>query len=192
MDDVLIALVDGLAGGPEAITTDFPPAQVHHCVVHLVRSSLGYVNWKDRKLVAAALRAIYRAPTEDAALAALAPSRPARGSTRYAPIGTMWRRHWPHVRPVFAYPPEIRKLLYDERDREPEHAAAQDHQDARPLPERRGRRKLLYLALRSIRGKWRTASAGWRRAMPHLAVLFGERFHQALIPVLRPHTQKNG
>ena len=112
VEDILIALVDGLAGFPEAITTVFPQTQVHHCVVHLVRGSLSYVSYKDRKAVGAALRGIYRAPTEDAALAALAAFEASPWGTRYAPIGTMWRRHWAHVRPVFAYPPEIRKLLY--------------------------------------------------------------------------------
>jgi transposase-like protein len=151
VEDILIALVDGLAGFPEAITTVFPQAQVHHCVVHLVRSSLSYVNWKDRKAVAAALRAIYRAPTEDAAIAALTAFETSPWGTRYAPIGTMWRRHWDHVRPVFAYPPEIRKLLYTTN------AIESLHMQLRKIIKTRGHfptdvaaTKLLDLALRNI------------------------------------------
>jgi putative transposase len=180
VDDILIALVDGLTGFPEAITTVFPQTQVHHCVVHLVRTSLSYVPWKERKTVAAALRAIYRAPTEDAALAALAALTAFEASpwgARYAPIGTLWRRHWPHVRPVFAYPPEIRKLLYTTN------AIESLHMQLRKIIKTRGHvptdeaaTKLLYLALRNILSKWKAASKEWRLAMPHLAVLFGERF----------------
>lgn len=177
VEDILIALVDGLAGFPEAITTVFPQAQVHHCVVHLVRGSLSYVSWKDRKAVSAALRAIYRAPTEDAALAALAAFEASPSGTRYAPIATMWRRHWDHVRPVFAYPPEIRKLLYTTN------AIESLHMQLRKIIKTRGHfptdeaaTKLLYLALRNILDKWKAASKEWRAAMPHLAVLFGERF----------------
>ena len=177
VEDILIALVDGLAGFPEAITTVFPQTQVHHCVVHLVRGSLSYVPWKDRTAVAAALRAIYRAPTEDAALAALAAFEGSPWGTRYAPIGPMWRRHWAHVRPVFAYPPEIRKLLYTTN------AIESLHMQLRKIIKSRGHfptdeaaTKLLYLVLRNILSTWKAASKEWRLAMPHLAVLFGERF----------------
>jgi transposase-like protein len=177
VEDILIALVDGLAGFPEAITTVFPQTQVHHCVVHLVRGSLSYVSYKDRRAVAGALRAIYRAPTEDAALAALTAFEASPWGTRYATIGTMWRRHWAHVRPVFAYPPEIRKLLYTTN------AIESLHMQLRKIIKTRGHfptdeaaTKLLYLALRNIMDKWKAASKEWRAAMPHLAVLFGERF----------------
>ncbi len=177
VEDILIALVDGLAGFPDAITTVFPQTQVHHCVVHLVRNSLSYVNWKERKAVGAALRAIYRAPTEAAADAALTAFIAGPLGARYPVIGTLWHRHWNHVRPVFAYPPEIRKLLYTTN------AIESLHMQLRKIIKTRGHfptdeaaTKLLYLALRNIMSKWKTASVEWRHAMPHLAVLFGERF----------------
>jgi len=177
VDDILIALVDGLAGFPEAITTVFPQAQVHHCVVHLVRGSLSYVSWKERHAVAAALRAIYRAPTEAAALTALASFEASPVGERYPPIATMWRRHWEHIRPVFAYPPVIRKLLYTTN------AIESLHMQLRKIIKTRGHfptdeaaTKLLFLALRNIMGKWKAASKEWKAAMPHLAMLFGERF----------------
>jgi putative transposase len=180
VEDILIALVDGLAGFPEAITAVFPQTQVHHCVVHLVRNSLSYVNWKERKTVGAALRAIYRAPTEAAADTALTAFIASPLGARYPVIGTLWRRHWAHVRPVFAYPPEIRKLLYTTN------AIESLHMQLRKIIKTRGHfptdeaaTKLLYLALRNIMIKWKTASIEWRQAMPHLAVLFGERFTTA-------------
>jgi len=177
VEDILIALIDGLAGFPEAITTMFPQTQVHHCVVHLVRGSLRYVNWKERKAVAADLRAIYRAPTEAAAEAALREFTTGRWGQRYPPIGTLWPRHWEHVRPVFAYPPVIRQLLYTTN------AIESLHMQLRKIIKTRGHfptdeaaTKLLYLALRNIIAKWTGASKPWHAAMPHLAVLFGDRF----------------
>ena len=104
VEDILIAVVDGLAGFPEAIETVFPQAAVHPCVVHLVRSRLDIVSYKDRKAVSAALRKIYRAAdTEDAHKRPGAPSRPVPGARWYAPIGTMWRRHWAQIIPFFAF-----------------------------------------------------------------------------------------
>jgi transposase-like protein len=177
VEDILIALVDGLAGFPEAITTVFPQTPVHHGVVHLVRGSLRYVSYRDRRAVGAALRAIDRAPTEDAACAALAAFEASPWGARYAPIGTMWRRHGPHVRPVVVYPPEIRKLLYTTN------AIERLHRQLRKIIKTRGHfptdeaaTKRLYLALRNIMRNWTAASQEWRAAMPHLAVLCGERF----------------
>ena len=105
VDDILIALIDGLKGFPGAINSVFPQAQIHHCVVHLVRQSLSYVSWQDRKKVSIELRAIYRAPTLDAAEAALAAFESGPWGKRFPPIAQLWRRHWDHVRPVFQYPP---------------------------------------------------------------------------------------
>jgi transposase-like protein len=113
VDDILEALVDGLVGFPDAITTVFPQAQVHHCVVHLVRQSLAYASWKERKPISATLRAIYRAPTEAAAGAALEAFAAGPWGTKYPAITALWRRHWPHVVPVFAYPPRKLPLAAD-------------------------------------------------------------------------------
>ena len=177
VEDILVALVDGLIGFPEVITTVFPQAQVHHCVVHLVRQSLAFASWKDRKPIAAALRAIYRAPTEAAAEAALDAFAAGPWGTRYPAIVALWRRHWPYVRPVFAYPPEIRRLLYTTN------AIESLHMQLRKIIKSRGHfptdeaaTKLLYLALRNILHKWKRGNHAWKAAMPHLAVLFGSRF----------------
>lgn len=177
VEDILIALVDGLAGFPDAITTVFPQTQVHHCMVHLVRGSLSYVPWSARRLVAAELRAIYRAPTEAAATAALEAFAQSPAGQRYPPIATMWRRHWAHIRPVFAYPPAIRRLLYTTN------AIESLHMQLRKIIKTRGHfpsdeaaTKLLYLALRNIIAKWQATGHPWQAALPYLAVLFGERF----------------
>lgn len=177
VEDILIALVDGLAGFPDAITTVFPQTQVHHCMVHLVRGSLSYVPWSARRPVAAELRAIYRAPTEAAATAALEAFAQSPAGQRYPPIATMWRRHWEHIRPVFAYPPAIRRLLYTTN------AIESLHMQLRKIIKTRGHfpsdeaaTKLLYLALRNIIAKWQATGHQWQAALPFLAVLFGERF----------------
>jgi transposase-like protein len=177
VEDILIALIDGLAGFPEAITAVFPQTQIHHCMVHLVRGSLSYVSWKHRRAVAGDLRAIYRAPTEAAALAALEDFAGSPWGEQYPPIATMWRRHWDYIRPVFAYPPVIRRLLYTTN------AIESLHMQLRKIIQTRGHfptdeaaSKLLYLALRNIIAKWKAASVEWKAALPHLAVLFGERF----------------
>jgi transposase-like protein len=177
VEDILIALVDGLIGFPEAITTVFPQAQVHHCVVHLVRQSLAYASWKERKALASALRTIYRAPTEAAAVAALAAFAAGPWGQKYPVIVALWRRHWPHVAPVFAFPPEIRRLLYTTN------AIESLHMQLRKIVKTRGHfptdeaaTKLLYLALRNIAVKWRRGSHAWKAAMPYLGMLFGTRF----------------
>ena len=177
VEDILIALVDGLVGFPDAITTVFPQAQVHHCVVHLVRQSLAFASWKERKALAGQLRAIYRAPTEPAAVAALDAFAVSSVGTKYPAIAALWRRHWPHVAPVFAYPPEIRRLLYTTN------AIESLHMQLRKIVKTRGHfptdeaaTKLLYLALRNIKAKWQRGNHAWKAAMPYLAMLFGSRF----------------
>jgi transposase-like protein len=177
VEDILIALIDGLVGFPDAIATAFPQTQIHHCVVHLVRGSLSYVSFKDRRAVATELRAIYRAPTEAAGAAALAQFAASAFGTRYPPIAPMWRRQWDYLRPLYAYPPDIRRLLYTTN------AIESLHMQLRKIIKTRGHfptdeaaLKLLYLAIRNIVHKWRAPSQEWRAALPHLAVLFGERF----------------
>ena len=177
VDDILIALVDGLVGFPEAITTVFPQTQVHHCVVHLVRQSLAFAGWKERKRLAVELRTIYRAPTEAAATAGLDAFASGPWGTKYPAIVALWRRHWPYVAPVFAFPPEIRRLLYTTN------AIESLHMQLRKIVKTRGHfptdeaaTKLLYLALRNILTKWQRGNHAWQAAMPHLSLLFGPRF----------------
>ncbi len=177
VDDILIALIDGLKGFPEAINSVFPQTQIHHCVVHLVRQSLAYVSWQDRKNVAAELKAIYKAPTLEAAEAQLSAFEKSAWGKRFPPIAQLWRRHWDHVRPVFQYPPEIRRRLYTTN------AIESVHMQVRKIIKTRGHfpndeaaGKLIYLALRNIVKKWKNASPHWTASMTHFSLLFGDRF----------------
>ena len=174
--DILIALIDGLTGFPEAITAVFPQAQIHTCVVHLVRRSLAYVGWRERKGVAEALRQIYRAETVPAAEAALAAFTASADGQRYPQIAPIWERAWPYVVAAFAYPPAVRRILSTTN------AIENVHRQLRKIIKTRGHfptdeaaLKLLYLALRHIQTHWATAHK-WTAALPHFAVLFGDRF----------------
>lgn len=177
VEDILIALIDGLKGFPDAINSVFPQTQIHHCVVHLVRQSLAYVSWQDRKKVALELKAIYRAPTLEAAEAQLSAFESGPWGKRFPPIAQLWRRHWDHVRPVFQYPPEIRRRLYTTNAIESLHMQVRKIIKTRghfPTDEAAG--KLIYLALRNIVKKWKNASPHWAASMTHFSLLFGDRF----------------
>src|SRR3954465_12595962 len=112
VEDVLIAVVDGLKGFPDAITAVFPQAQVQTCIVHLIRGSLDLVSYKDRKAVAAALKAIYRGKDADAGAAALEHFAAGEWGLKYPAIAMSWRRHWAAVIPFFAFPLDVRRIIY--------------------------------------------------------------------------------
>ena len=177
VQDILVALVDGLTGFPEAIAAVYPHTHVHQCVVHLVRQSLAYVSWKERKAVAAQLRPIYQAATEDAALAALDAVAQGPLGQRLPMIPALWRRHWPYVAPLFAYPLAVRRVLYSTNAVESLHMQLRKVTKARGhFPSDAAATKLLYLALRNVVARWKLPAPEWRAALPHLAILFGERF----------------
>ena len=104
VNDILIAVVDGLKGFPEAITSVYPQTVVQTCIVHLIRNSLAFVSWKDRKAILPAIKAIYRAENADMALLRLEEFE-AEWGKRYPAIGQAWRRAWEHVIPFFAFAP---------------------------------------------------------------------------------------
>ena len=112
VNDILIAVVDGLKGFPEAINSVFSETQFQTCIVHLIRNSLDFCSWKDRKPVAQEFKKIYRAKDVDAAAAALQEFEDAPLGKKFAAITTLWRRHWAQVIPFFAYPQEVRKMVY--------------------------------------------------------------------------------
>ena len=176
VEDLLIALIDGLTGFPEAIHAVFPQAQIHHCVVHLVRQSLGYVPHRERKQVALELKAIYRAPTEAAAEAALREFETSPLGRRFPTIAPIWRRHWEYLRPVFVYPPLIRRLLYTTNAIESLHMQLRKVTKTRgSFPNDEAALKLLYLTVRNIRAKWVNARHHWTAALTYFAQLFGDR-----------------
>ncbi|TDN69734.1 mutator family transposase [Paraburkholderia sp. BL10I2N1] len=112
LHDILIAVVDGLRGFPEAIEAVYPAAQIQTCIVHLIRNSLNLASWKDRKPLAAALKPIYQAPTAEAAAAALDTFAQSEWGRKFPTVAAMWQRQWEQVIPFFAYPPEVRRIIY--------------------------------------------------------------------------------
>jgi putative transposase len=175
--DVLLAVVDGLKGFPEAITAVFPQATVQTCIVHLLRYSLDFVTWQDRKRVAAALKAIYRAPMAEAAQAALEAFATGEWGRKYPPIAPAWRRHWEQVIPLFAHPPAIRRLLYTTNAIESLHMQLRKALKIRGhFPSDEAAAKLIYLVLRNITRRWRNAPREWKEAMNQFAILYPDRF----------------
>lgn len=173
--DILIAAIDGLAGFPEAIATVFPKTQVQLCIVHLVRGSLRFVAWKDRKTVAHDLRAIYQAPTADAAEQALEAFE-ARWNERFPMIARKWRAHWANLSPFFDYPPEIRKAMYTTN------AVESLNAQLRKVTKKRGAfptvdavRKVLYLAITRASERWNRPVQNWPGALYHLSLVFPDR-----------------
>ena len=175
VQDVLIAVVDGLKGFPEAIATVFPETIVQTCIVHLIRNSLAFVSWKDRKIIMPDLKAIYRAETADAARQQLERFETNWGK-RYPAIGAAWRRAWEHVIPLFAFPPAIRKMIYTTNAVESLHRSLRKIIKIRgSFPNDAAALKLLYLAIRNAGLHWRRPIE-WTAAMGQFAILYGDRF----------------
>ena len=173
--DILIALIDGLTGFPAAIAAVFPETVIHQCVVHLVRQSLTHVGWKERKAVAAELRAIYQAPSEAAARAALEAFAASPLGRRHPLIAPLWQRHWERIAPALAYPLPVRRLLYSTNAIESLHRTLRKSLKIRGhFPTDEAASKLLYLALRNAVVKL-GAPKDWKVAMQHITLLFGDR-----------------
>jgi putative transposase len=178
VQDILIACVDGLKGFPEAIQTVYPKTQVQLCIVHLVRNSLQFVNWKERKLVAADLRQIYQAATAEAAEQHLTGFEQ-KWDVQYATIGRLWRRHWAGVEPLFAFPEEIRRIVYTTNAVESLNMSLRKVIKTRAsFPSEEAALKLLYLALKNVSRKWKP-SPNWRTALNHFMLLWGDRIEAA-------------
>jgi len=177
--DILIACVDGLKGFPQAIESVFPQAQVQLCIVHLVRASLNYVNWKDRKQVVADLKPIYRAAAAEQAREELDLFEEKWGK-KYPAIGRLWNEQWERVIPFFAFTPEIRKVIYTTNAVESLHMSLRKVIKNRgSFPNEDSALKLLYLALRNASAKWQTVQ-GWREALNQFEILHGDRLRKAL------------
>lgn len=175
VEDILIAVVDGLKGFPEAIGAVYPRTIVQTCIVHLIRSSLRFVSWKDRKQVMPDMKAIYRADNAEAAKERLAEFE-ARWGTRYPAIGEAWRRAWEHVIPLFAFPPDIRKMIYTTNAVESLHRSLRKIIKTRgSFPNDEAAMKLLYLAIQNAGVHWKRPIE-WTAAMSQFAILFGDRF----------------
>jgi putative transposase len=177
--EILIACVDGLKGFPQAIENVFPQAVVQLCIVHLVRASLNYVNWKERKLVAADLKEIYRAATAAQAEMELNAFQ-ARWGSKYQAIGKLWKENWARVVPFFEFPAEVRKVIYTTNAVESLHMSLRKIIKTRgSFPSEEAAIKLIYLALRNVIQKWDTVQ-GWKQALNHFQMLWGDRIQTAL------------
>ena len=180
VEDVLIAIVDGLKGFPDAITAVFPQALVQTCVVHLIRHALAFVSYKDRKAVAAALRNIYKAKDADAGKAGLDDFADGPWGQKYPAIAQSWRRNWPEVIPFFAFPDDVRRIIYTTNAIESLNAKLRRAVRTRGhFPTDESALKLLFLVLNLAAKEWKMPPREWCMAKAQFAILFEGRFSLA-------------
>lgn len=175
LNDILIACVDGLSGFPDAIQAVYPKTQIQRCIVHMVRNSLKFVTWKDYKAVTGDLKAIYQSSTEDAALAELERFA-TTWDAKYSMISKAWRNHWDTLNTLFAYPPEIRKVIYTTNAIESLNSVIRTatrkhkifaHDDSAF--------KVVYLAIQQASKKWTMPIHNWKMAMNRFMIDFEDR-----------------
>jgi putative transposase len=175
--DIYLVCVDGLKGFPQAIESIYPKAQVQLCIVHMVRASLNYVTWKDRKNVVADLKPIYRAVTADQAELQL--SEFGAKWSKYPAIAKLWRDNWERVIPFFAFPEEVRKVVYTTNAVESLHMSLRKIIKTRgSFPTEEAALKLLYLALSKVVAKWETVQ-NWKQMLNYLETMCGDRIQEA-------------
>jgi putative transposase len=178
--DILIAVTDGLTGMPAALEAVFPKTTLQTCIVHLIRNSLDYASWKDRKPLAAALRPIYAAVSAEAALAALDAFEAGEWGRKFPTVVAAWRRAWDRVIPFFAFPPAIRRVIYTTNAIESVNSRLRKIIKTRGhFPTDDAANKLIWLALRNITAGWGTAAHHWKEAMNQFAILYDDRFNVA-------------
>lgn len=182
VEDILIAVVDGLKGFPEAIAAAYPETTVQTCIVHLLRHSMEFASWKDRKAIATALKTIYDAVDDKAAEAALTAFEAGPWGRKYEAIGKSWRRAWQEVIPFFAFPRAVRRILYTTNAIEALNAKLRRAVRARGhFPSDDAATKLLFLVLNRSEKEWRMPPREWSEAKAQMAVLFGDRFAKAMV-----------
>jgi transposase-like protein len=175
--DILIAVTDGLKGMAEALGAVFPATTLQTCIVHLIRNSLDYASWKDRRALAAALKAVYTAPSAEAALAELDAFEQGEWGQRFPTVVASWRRAWDKVIPFFAFPPAVRKVVYTTNAIESINARLRKIIKNRGhFPSDEAAYKLIWLALRNITADWGNAAQDWKTAMNQFAILYEDRF----------------
>jgi putative transposase len=176
-NDILIAVTDGLKGMPEALAVAYPATTLQTCIVHLIRNSLELASWKDRKVLAAAIRPIYTAPSAEAAQAELEAFEQGPWGTKFPTVGAAWRRAWERVIPFFAFPPEVRRVIYTTNAIESVNAQLRKIIKTRGhFPSDEAATKLIWLALRNITADWGRPSNTWKAAMNQFAILYEDRF----------------
>jgi len=177
LQDILIAVVDGLKGFPEAITSVFPQTVVQTCIVHLIRFSMHFATWKERRLIGAALKPIYHAESATAAQARLEEFDRGPWGRKYPAIAQSWRRNWEQVIPFFAFAPEVRTILYTTNAIESLNAQVRKAVRVRGhFPSEEAATKLIWLVLRNIQARWKNPPVTWQAAKAQMAIQFEDRF----------------
>jgi putative transposase len=180
LEDILIAVVDGLKGFPDAINAVFPETTVQTCIVHLLRNSLDLASWKDRKDLARELKTIYSALDDKAAEAALETFEKSSWGRKLPAIGQMWRRAWQEVIPFFAFPKDMRRIIYTTNAIEALNSKLRRAVRARGhFPTDEAAMKLLFLVLNKSEKEWTMPPREWAMAKSQFAVLFADRFQAA-------------
>ena len=175
--DILIAVVDGLKGFPEAIESIFPEAEVQTCIVHLIRYSMQFASWKERKAIAKALKPIYQAETPELAAERLEEFDRGSWGEKYPAIASAWRRKWEQVIPFFAFAPEVRKIIYTTNAIESLHSQVRKVVRSRGhFPSDKAATKLIYLVLQNVESKWTRPPIAWHQAKAQFAIHFEDRF----------------
>ncbi|MBK7472362.1 MAG: IS256 family transposase [Betaproteobacteria bacterium] len=181
VQDILIAVTDGLKGMPEALAVSYPATTLQTCIVHLIRNSLDYASWKDRKALARALKPIYTAVTAESAEAELATFEAGPWGQKFPTVSASWRRAWTNVIPFFAFPPEVRRVIYTTNAIESVNAQLRKIIKTRGhFPSDEAASKLIWLALRNITALWGRGVYTWKPAMNQFAILYKERFTRSL------------
>ena len=177
LQDILIAVVDGLKGFPEAITSVFPQTVVQTCIVHLIRFSMHFATWKERRLIGAALKPIYHAESATAAQARLEEFDRGPWGRKYPAIAQSWHRNWEQVIPFFAFAPEVRTILYTTNAIESLNAQVRKAVRVRGhFPSEEAAAKLIWLVLRNIQARWKNPPVTWQAAKAQMAIQFEDRF----------------
>jgi putative transposase len=180
LKDIFIAAVDGLTGFPDAINTVYPQTKIQLCIVHMVRNSLKFVSWKDRKAVAAGLRKIYQSLTVEEAereLVAFAEI----WDEKYPTISQSWHRHWPNLITLFDYPDDIRKVIYTTNAIESLNSVIRKAiQNRKVFPHDQAALKVVYLAIHAAAKKWSMPIHNWKAALNRFMIEFPERMPETL------------
>ena len=177
VEDILIAVTDGLKGMEQALGAVFPATTLQTCIVHLIRNSLSYAGWKDRRALAAALRPLYTATDAQAAHEALQDFAQGSWGQKYPMVVSAWQGVWSQVIPFFVFPPAIRKVIYTTNAIESVNAQLRKIIKTRGhFPNDDAATKLLWLAIRNITVKWGMATHDWTAAMQQFAILYEDRF----------------
>jgi putative transposase len=189
-NDILIAVTDGLKGMGEALEVVYPRTTLQTCIVHLIRNSLDYASGKNRKALAAAIRPIYTAPSAEAAQAELDAFEQSLWGLKFPTVAAAWRRVWDKVIPFFAFPPEVRRVIYAPKEvplGDTTNAIESVNARVRKIIKTRGHfpsneaaTKLIWLALRNITADWGRAANNWKTAMNQFAILYEDRFAKSI------------